>query len=163
MTYSYPTQMSTTSSSTSTSLGSTSTASAVKNRSMLKVLVVDDDSFQLEFIADALRSLGVRDLTLAESGDKASHAMTLSQGKAATPFDLMLCDLHMPGMDGFQFMASAAQSGFKGALIIVSGQDKTVVHSATLVAQLRRFNLLGTLQKPVEPGALSELVSKIST
>lgn len=137
-------------------------STAIKSRSLVKVLVIDDDPFQLEFIADALRTLGIRDITLAESGDKALQAMTQSQGKTAIAYDLMLCDLHMPGMDGFQFMASASQSGFKGALIIVSGQDKTVVHSASLVAQLRRFNLLGSLQKPVEPSALSELVSKIA-
>ena len=136
--------------------------STQKNRSALKVLVIDDDPFQLEFIADALKGLGISDITLAESGSKALNAVTSSQGRASATFDLMLSDLHMPGMDGFQFMASAAQSGFKGALIIVSGQDSKVVHSATLVAQLRRFNLLGTLQKPVDSAALSALIAKIA-
>ena len=136
--------------------------STQKNRSALKVLVIDDDPFQLEFIADALKGLGISDITLAESGSKALNAVTSSQGRAGAAFDLMLSDLHMPGMDGFQFMASAAQSGFKGALIIVSGQDSKVVHSATLVAQLRRFNLLGTLQKPVDSAALSALIAKIA-
>jgi CheY-like chemotaxis protein len=136
--------------------------STQKNRSALKVLVIDDDPFQLEFIADALKGLGISDITLAESGSKALNAVTSSQGRASATFDLMLSDLHMPGMDGFQFMASAAQSGFKGALIIVSGQDSKVVHSATLVAQLRRFNLLGTLQKPVDSTALSALIAKIA-
>ncbi len=137
-------------------------AATPKNRSALKVLVIDDDPFQLEFIADALKGLGITDITLADNGNKALQAVTASQGRAAASIDLMLCDLHMPGMDGFQFMASAAQSGFKGALIIVSGQDSKVVHSASLVAQLRRFNLLGTLQKPVDSSALSGLISKIS-
>jgi CheY-like chemotaxis protein len=138
-------------------------SSTQNSRSALKVLVIDDDPFQLEFIADTLKSLGVSDITLAESGNKALQAVTASQGRSAAAFDLMLCDLHMPGMDGFQYMASAAQSGFKGALIIVSGQDSKVVHSATLVAQLRRFNLLGTLQKPVDSSALSGLISKIAS
>jgi hypothetical protein len=34
----------------------------------------------------------------------------------------------MPGIDGFEFMAVVAKSGFNGALIIVSGQTKEVMH-----------------------------------
>ena len=89
----------------------------------LKVLVVDDDPFQLEFIAEVLRGLGVLDITLAASSEQALQAQ--NRYRDGTPFDLLLCDLHMPGMDGFQLMEAIASAGYKGALIIVSGQGLT--------------------------------------
>jgi CheY-like chemotaxis protein len=131
-----------------------------KTRDLLRVLVVDDDPLQLEINADLLRSLGLLDITTAISGDLALKAVSRAPGSAA--FDLMLCDLYMPHMDGFQFMEAVARNGFSGALIIVSGQSSDVMHSASLVARLRRFKLLGTLGKPVQRGDLSELLAKLS-
>lgn len=130
-----------------------------KSRDALKVLVVDDDPFQLEVIAETLRSLGLRDITEATSGEKALQAITGSKSGGA--FDLMLSDLHMPGMDGFQFLAAVAQGGFSGALIIVSGQTSDVLHSAALVAKLRRFTVLGSIPKPVDKATLSQMVSTL--
>ncbi len=125
----------------------------------LKVLVIDDDPFQLAVLADSLQELGLSQVTQADSGAVALRH--IGQSKTA-PFDLMLCDLHMPGMDGFEFMAEVAQQGFKGALIIVSGQTSDVLHSASLVARLRRFNLLGMLGKPMDKSALAALVRRLS-
>lgn len=130
-----------------------------KSRDALKVLVVDDDPFQLELIAETLRSLGVRDITETTSGDQALAAISASRD--GTPFDLMLSDLHMPGMDGFQFLASVAQGGFAGALIIVSGQTSDVLHSAALVAKLRRFTVLGSIAKPLDKEALSGMLDML--
>lgn len=130
-----------------------------KSRDALKVLVVDDDQFQLEIISETLRSLGLRDITEATSGDQALEAINASRN--STPFDLMLSDLHMPGMDGFQFLASVAQGGFAGALIIVSGQTSDVLHSAALVAKLRRFTVLGSIAKPVDKETLETMVAML--
>ena len=130
-----------------------------KNRDALKVLVVDDDPFQLAIIADALRGLGLRGIIEAASGENALQAIAHSQSTGT--FDLMLCDLHMPGMDGFQFLAAVAQGGFSGALIIVSGQTKDVLHSAELVAKLRRFTVLGSIAKPVDTAALSQMIATL--
>ena len=130
-----------------------------KNRDALKVLVVDDDPFQLAIIADALRGLGLRDIIEAASGENALQAIAHSQSTGT--FDLMLCDLHMPGMDGFQFLAALTQAGFSGALIIVAGQTKDVLHSAELVAKLRRFTVLGSIAKPVDTAALSQMIATL--
>jgi CheY-like chemotaxis protein len=124
---------------------------------LLQVLVVDDDPLQLEIISDLLRDLGVGIVTSAKSGAEAVRCIA----GARSPFQLMVSDLQMPGMDGFEFMEAAAQGGFKGSLIIASGQSSDVMHSASLVARLRRFNLLGTLPKPVDPAALKDLLSKL--
>jgi hypothetical protein len=61
-------------------------------------------------------------------------------------------------MDGFEFMGAAAQAGFQGALIIVSGQNEDIRRSAELVAQLRRLRVLGAVAKPVQKADLSRLI-----
>lgn len=128
------------------------------SRHELKVLLVDDDSFQLELISEILRGLGVTNITQASSGAQALQSMSNKQQS----FNLLVMDLHMPGMDGFQFMESVARDGFNGALIIVSGQSADVMRAASLVAQLRRFTLLGSVPKPVGRAALSDLLSKLA-
>ena len=123
-------------------------------RNALKVLVVDDDSFQLALMTNVLQGLGVLDVTTASSG-----SMALSKlGARADCFNLVLLDLHMPAMDGFQFMETLAAAGYAGGLIIVSGQSDAVRHAASLVAKLRHFSLLGSVSKPVGKAALSALI-----
>ena len=123
-------------------------------RSAWQVLVVDDDSFQLELMTGVLSGLGVRDVTTASSGAAALDQL----GAFPQRYNLILLDLHMPGMDGFRFMEALAGAGFAGALIIVSGQSDAVLHAASLVAKLRRFSLLGSVSKPVGSAALSALI-----
>ena len=136
---------------------STKTGTAPISRNALKVLLVDDDSFQLEMISGILESLAVTDITQANSGEQALQKLA----GGAQRFNLLLLDLHMPGMDGFKFMESLAKAGYSGALIIVSGQSDDVMHAASMVAKLRRFTLLGTVPKPVGRAALSALISKL--
>lgn len=119
-----------------------------------KVLVVDDDPFSLEVLTLQLRELGIRDITAVQDG--ASAVRTLEHARGS--FDLLLTDLHMPNMDGFEFIGAATRAGFDGGLVIVSGQDGDVLHSAALVAQLRRIKLLGTVSKPVKRELLAKAI-----
>ncbi|NVO07453.1 MAG: response regulator [Rhodoferax sp.] len=128
------------------------------SRQALKVLVIDDDSFQLSLLSELLRGLGIAGVTCVSSGREGMQQVTA----APAAFDLILIDLYMPGMDGFEFMDSLARANYTGAMVIVSGQSDDVLRGATLVARLRRFTLLGTLRKPVERAALSALIAGLS-
>ena len=121
-------------------------------QSSLKVLIVDDDSFQIELLTETLASIGVGGVLSASSGAQALQHLS--------GVHVILLDLHMPQMDGFQFMEAAAKKGYAGALILVSGQSAEVLHGASLVSRLRRFRLLGALTKPVDRNALTALLQQ---
>lgn len=123
-----------------------------------RALIVDDDGFQRDLLTELMAQAGWTDVVATAGGQQALDAV----GKiGATGFDLMLIDLHMPGMDGFQFMAKIESLGYRGAVVIVSGQSSEVLHSASLVAQLRRFRMLGTVAKPVQKAALTALLVQV--
>ena len=82
-------------------------------------------------------SPGIHDITLAAGSDQALQAQ--ARYPTGASFELVLANLHMPGKDGFQKMAALAGAGYRGALIIVSGQDSKVLRSASPVAPLRRL------------------------
>jgi CheY-like chemotaxis protein len=134
----------------------TDPARATSRGHAINALLVDDDAFQRDMIVGILKSLGLSPIAQASSADQALRIMSGKHG-----FNLLLLDLHMPGMDGFQFMESLVKADYTGALIIVSGQSSDVIHAASMVAKLRRFNVLGTVPKPVERAALSALIDKM--
>lgn len=72
----------------------------------LSVLVVEDHPFQRRTALALLRRLGVG--TLAEASD-GNAALELLAGGA--PPDVIICDIHMPGMDGVEFIRQVAQRG----------------------------------------------------
>lgn len=125
----------------------------------LRVLMVDDDRFQIELMREMLQELG---LAPGQVQSARSGAEALRQLGVGRPPDLMICDLYMPGMDGFQFMETLAQSGYQNAVLIVSGQNGAVRHSAGLVAQLQRLHYIGSLEKPVGMDALKTILMKVT-
>ena len=62
-----------------------------------RILVVDDDADSLEITATALAGTGAA-ITQASSGVEALRQWH------AQPFDVLICDLAMPGMDGYEVL-----------------------------------------------------------
>jgi len=60
----------------------------------IKILVVDDEPTARIVVKKVLEKAGYTDIQVVESGRKAIELIS------NTPFDLVLCDLHMPDIDG---------------------------------------------------------------
>src|SRR4051794_28779874 len=84
--------------------------------SLLRILVLDDDQDTAESLATILRMAG-HSVNIARNGCAAIEAV------AADKPDVMLLDLAMPGMDGFEVarQVRAKESGPPIFLIAVSG------------------------------------------
>jgi EAL domain-containing protein (putative c-di-GMP-specific phosphodiesterase class I)/DNA-binding NarL/FixJ family response regulator len=127
------------------------------NISQLKVMVVEDESFQRKLIVDMLKSLGVANIIEAVDG---KQALASVRDKQAAPPDFIICDLNMPEIDGLEFMRHLSKETFQPSVVIASALEDKLLSSADLMAKTYGIRLLGTLQKPVTLNNLKQLVSK---
>ncbi len=123
----------------------------------LKVMIIDDDDFQIDFVLDQLNELGISQVVTANSGVGALAAFDKTQPKP----DLLICDIQMPDIDGFAIMKAMEDRHYTGGVILMSGQGARVLHSASLVAQLSRQDFLCTVEKPVQKEELAKAIEKM--
>jgi len=82
-----------------------------------KILIVDDDQAVSTMLYKVIKSNGI-DADTVSSGEQA-----LEQLKAQS-YDLILLDVNMHGMDGFQVVQTIRKNGLKTPIIIVSGRKE---------------------------------------
>ena len=123
----------------------------------LHVMVIDDDDFQIDFVSDLLDELGVKHISTALGGRLGLQQFDRCERKP----DLLLCDIQMPEIDGFEMMKELSERKYQGGVILMSGQGAKVLYSASLVAQLARQNFLGTLEKPLQKHMLQSTIKKL--
>jgi len=118
-----------------------------------RVLVLDDDRFMLEVLKDMLHTIGVRAVYT-----EASTPHALSTLAEQNP-DVLVCDLALPDMDGIEFLQAAAERGFRGGVILLSGMDSGVRDAAGELARVLGLRVAGIFRKPI---ALDQLRSALA-
>ena len=115
----------------------------------LPILLLDDDCFMLDVLADMLGGLGHQAI---RTETDARRALTLLASDAPA---LLICDLSMPDMDGIEFMQAAAAAGFTGHVMLLSGMDSGVRKAAERLAHAHGLNVLGAFQKPISAAEMA--------
>ena len=116
------------------------------------ILFVDDEGDVLEGLRRMLRNMrGEWEMEFAKSGQEALEIM------AKRPFDVIVSDMRMPGMDGAQLLAEVMKSYPDVVRIVLSGHSK----------QEMIFKSVGTahqyLAKPCDPEVLKKTVERASS
>lgn len=119
----------------------------------MKTLVIDDEPFVLKLLALQLANLGFTNVTTLVG---ASEALILLEEDESV--GLILCDLQMPEMDGIEFVRHLMRVGYRGGLVLVSGENERILQTAEKLACAHKLNVLGTLHKPVSPEQLLKVL-----
>ncbi len=125
----------------------------------LSAVVIDDEEFMRKLIAFQLRALGCKSVICHESGKEALS--TLSQPNHN--IQLVICDLQMPIMDGVEVVRLLGAMGYKGSLILVSGEDQRTLSMAERLAKEHGLHVLGVLTKPIQPAQLTWLLNRLDS
>ncbi len=122
----------------------------------LRVIVVEDDVSQRQLAVRYLARLGVN--TVVEAGDGAEALAKIRA--AVVPFDIAICDLSMPGMDGVQFIRHMAGDHLVHAVLLLSGMASPLIATVESMARSHGLTVLGAIEKPVTEQKLDNYLVK---
>lgn len=118
------------------------------------VLVIDDSAAIRRLLEAVLRDLGVARICTAADGREAFECLDHSPA----PFDLVFCDLDMPGIDGVETLRGLASRQTAGAVVLLSGVDAKLRATVADMAEQFGLRVLGALGKPFDPAAIARLL-----
>lgn len=120
-----------------------------------RVLVAEDNPINAKVVNALLRKSG-HEVTLVDNGKAARDALS------ATPFDLAILDVRMPGMTGVEVTGclrnSEEMSGQRLPIVALTANATLEVKEECLSAGMDDF-----LVKPVDPDHLDRLVGRFGS
>ncbi len=122
------------------------------------ITVVDDDPLIREMLVDFLEELGVQNIFQAENGEEGLNHIVRDDLKT----DLIICDLAMPKMDGFEFVSNLrSNDNYEVAntpVLILTGHIEM-----EKVKKAVELGIHGYLKKPVMINALEQKMIRAQT
>ena len=112
----------------------------------MRLLVVEDNPKVARFIVKGLREEGYS-VDLAERGDQALYLARL------TDYDLIILDIMLPGMDGFEVIQTLRGGGNRAPVLMLTARDR-------LEDKIKGLELGGD-DYLTKPFAFAELVARI--
>jgi len=115
-----------------------------------EIYIVDDDIQMARMLSVAIEASGFK-----------THVFSDAMDFLAIPTaeqDAILLDLNMPDMDGIEVIRALAEKKCKSGLILMSGNDTGVLHSAEKLARAHSLNVIISLCKPIQVGMLQLLL-----
>jgi DNA-binding NtrC family response regulator len=114
-----------------------------------RVLIVEDDTVQRSDLVEMVIALGLR----AATAGNGREALAMLESALAS---VILTDLVMPGMDGFELLRELAARGDVTPTIVMTGFG-SIDKAISVVHDLKAFWFL---EKPVRPGVLRALLDR---
>jgi CheY-like chemotaxis protein len=115
----------------------------------MRVLIVDDSRLARMMLRKALPPSPSIEIVEASSGSEAIRCVESSQ------VDLMLLDLTMPALDGYQVLKTLRETGQTPPTIVVSADIQTAAAD-----RVKELGALAFLKKSINPAELTEVLQR---
>lgn len=118
-----------------------------------RLLVIDDQQELCDYMVEVAHGLGFE-----------TQAVTQAQAfrEAYLQFNptVVVLDLQMPNVDGIELLRYLGSQRSRAQVLVASGMDQRVLHTADQVGQSLGLNMLGALQKPFMLSDLESVLQK---
>ncbi len=115
--------------------------------------IVDDDIDIANLFKEVAESVGF-DVRVYFDGTEFLDNLDVSS-------NVIMLDLMMPGMDGVEVIRKLSENKIESSIVLVSGYDKGVLHSAHELANESKLNIVSSLTKPIHVAELNELLTSL--
>ena len=132
-------------------MGLTKTAELIAPKTSLTPCILDDDAGQLEMLTSLVASMGYEAIPTA---DPEQALKLIKRGRCR----LALVDVHMPRMDGYEFLSQALQSD-PGVHILLMTGDYTLDSALEAI----RRGAADFLPKPIDRAHLKKALDDVAT
>jgi DNA-binding NtrC family response regulator len=116
---------------------------------LLKILIVDDESSQRTGLAGMVKAWGMQAETATDGGDALEKLETF-------PADVIVTDLNMPRMDGYELMRTLREEGNAAPVIVVTAFGNV----DTAVRTVHEMGAYWFLEKPVQANVMQTLLRR---
>lgn len=120
-----------------------------------KLVVVDDEQAFCRFVRKAAKRAGY-EVTTANSAEEFLSVLD------ADPPDVIVMDILMPDMDGFELIQQLSDRHCTASIFVISGYENLYLEMAKKYCQAMNLNIVDTFTKPVPLAVLSEALKKAS-
>jgi two-component system nitrogen regulation response regulator GlnG len=124
---------------------------AAKKREDINVLIVDDEKNLTLAMRRLLSAEGYR-AEVAASGELALESIK------ELPFDVILLDVNMPGMNGLETFKKLKKLSPKSSVIMITGYGKTL---KALVEEAQELGVHSVIDKPFKINQITETIQAI--
>ena len=114
-----------------------------------RVLIVDDEADQLAALSGMIASFGIRPITAVDGQDALDKLATRE-------VDVILTDLIMPRMDGFELLQNLSRNGNTTPTVVLTAFGNL----EKAISVVHEYKAFWFLEKPAQPGILGELMER---
>ncbi len=120
--------------------------------SQATLYVIDDEAAMVDILCEVAELIGLNSVGFTDANRFFSEVDQIHD------HSILALDLHMPRMDGIEVLRRLADISNPPAVVLISGQDMGVLHSAEKLGRAHELEILASYGKPIPMQAFSSLL-----